>query len=369
MKREPAFGNKEVIDLLEGWLAEARKGELNYAAIAVCKRPNLAGCGFSGDMEKAGPALEAVEALHAKLQGWIRDRNPAVEDTVDRADYVTYNLVTASLTYDFLTWLVHEDMVRVRMGAPAPLKVHFYRGKNTNWTYANRGKLFEKVVRPALPLLGAVEESSVVGRWKPLLNMKEVVQWSREGQAVPRFTPTREAMETVQERFKEPGITITLREAPYWQHRNSNVEAWVKFATDLKGKGERVIFVRDTAKAQELMDGFETYPRASTNIQTRCALYEHSKFNLFVSNGPCALAQFGTKPFFIFPKLVEGDVFKPGSPEGFKEATGTAVGEQSPWSTPQQKLWWNDLGQDSYENISMAWESFVSNSQERSLNG
>lgn len=358
-KRPPAFGNKEVIKLLEGWLAEAKKGELCYAALAVCKRPNLAGCGFSGDMEKAGPALEAVEALHAKLSDWIIAREPALEHTSDKADHVTYNLITASLTYDFLSWLVHEDMLRARAGAPAPLKIHFYRGRGkvSNWTYANRGELFNNVVRPSLGLFNAVEEPNVMGKWRPLLTMKEVVEWSKEGQAVPKFRPPKAAIDLVQKRIGEPAITITLREAPYWKHRNSNLDAWMKFAGDLKSAGERVIFVRDTDKAQEAVYGFETCPEASTDIQVRCALYEHSRFNFFVSNGPCSLAQFGTRPFFIFPKLLEQDVFKPGSPEGFLAATGTAVGEQSPWSTPEQQLWWPDLGQDSYENISRAWES------------
>ncbi len=357
--RRPVHGNKEVVDLLEGWLAEARKGDLSYVGIAVCKRPNLAGCGFAGDMERSGPALEAVEALHLKLKTCIANRNPLPEEITARADYATYNLLTSSWTYDFLSWLVYTDMVRVRKGAPGPLKVHFYRGRNgmANVSQVNRDGLFEKVVRPSLSLFGAVEEPSIIGRCTPLLSMKDVVEWSREGQAVPRFKPTEWAAETVQKEFAEPAITITLREAPYWEHRNSNIGAWMKFGEDLKKKGERVVFVRDTSMAKVPLPGFETYPRASTDIQIRCALYEHSKFNLFVSNGPYTLAQFGTKPFFLFPKLLKQDDFKPGSPAGFKEATGTAVGEQSPWSTPDQRIWWSDLGQDTYENISMAWES------------
>lgn len=362
MRKEPAFGNREVVDLLERWLAEARKGELNYVGIAVCKRPNLAGCGFAGAMENSGPALEAVEALHLKLKTAIANRNPALEDVTDQGDYATYNLITASLTYDFLSWLVHEDMVRVRKGAPPPLKVHLYKGRGIDGgavNYVNRDKLLENIVLPVLPLFGAVEEPKVIGRCVPLLSMKDVVSWSREGQAVPKFTPTVDATDTVTRRFGESYITITLREAPHWTHRNSNVNAWTRFATDLKRKGERVVFVRDTAKVKEQLPGFETYPLASTDIQVRCALYEGARANLFVSNGPCTLAQFGTKPYLILPKLLNVDDFKPGSPTGFKEATGVAVGEQSPWATPQQRLWWKDLGQDSYENIAEAWESLA----------
>jgi hypothetical protein len=154
-------------------------------------------------------------------------------------------------------------------------------------------------------------------------------------------------------------VTITLRESSYWTHRNSNLAAWVQFAIDLKKAGERVIFVRDTEKADEQIDGFETCPIASSNILARFALYENSKANLFVSNGPATLALYGSKPWLQFtPVEKDGAPFMGNTPKFWRDSMGVPVGEQYPWSANNQRIVWL-YEPETYEGIKWAYDTWM----------
>lgn len=356
-QKEPAFGNREVIGLLESWLQEAKKGELNYAAILVCRLPNIGGCDFVGAPEMEPIVDEALARLKIKMEAYRRNRAMPPIDPRLGADYVCYNLANDPCSYDFFTWLVNAEMTRRREWAPAPLKVHFYRGIDgkTGLNTAKRTRMFEQVMRPSLALLGAVEDHEVRGSrhvWHQLL--RDATAGYNKGEAIPRVHPSYAAMNFVHARFPQPVVTITLRETDRWEYRNSNLPAWLQFAAYLKAQGERVVFVRDTDKATQPIPKHETFPEASLNLDTRVALYEQAKCNFFVSNGPFVLSLFGTRPWLNFIALKEGDDYAPNTPEGWKDCQGIGAGEQFPWSTPQQRIVW---AADTYENIVQAWES------------
>ena len=114
-----------------------------------------------------------------------------------------------------------------------------------------------------------------------------------------------------------------------------------------------MIFVRDTAKAHEPFDIFETCLQASLDLHARVALYERAKANLFVANGPCILAAFGDRPWLTFTPIEPDDsLYKANTAQFWRMYVGVDVGGQYPWSRPDQRIVWKA---DSYENICAAW--------------
>lgn len=85
-------------------------------------------------------------------------------------------------------------------------------------------------------------------------------------------------------------ITITLRECDHWPERNSNLPEWLESARRIERRGYRVVFVRDTLKAGEVLPGYTIDPAAAIDLDYRGALYRSSACNLFVSNGPAWFA-------------------------------------------------------------------------------
>ena len=137
-------------------------------------------------------------------------------------------------------------------------------------------------------------------------------------------------------RYELAPVVITLREAGYWPHRNSNLPEWLRFAEHLKEEGEKVIFVRDTAKAAKPLAEFLTWPKAALNLDVRMALYERARFCFFVANGPAGLAMFSNVPHVQFQTQYPG-----------------AQCPQWPWAAEDQRL---ICALDSYENLSREWE-------------
>ena len=190
---------------------------------------------------------------------------------------------------------------------------------------------------------------------------RDIVQWCKEGQAVPKLkAPSGAKMEAafwLHKRGIVNPVTITLREAQHWDHRNSNIEAWLHLAADLKRQGEQVVFVRDTRRAMETLaiGARSPIPKPRSTCKSAAALYEMAKANLFVANGPAAMAMFMDKPMFSMTPLEdEGHTYFPNTPSFWTEHMGiTPPGEQFPWLRPDQFLVFEH---DTYENISAAWE-------------
>ena len=153
---------------------------------------------------------------------------------------------------------------------------------------------------------------------------------------------------------KQAPVTITLREAAYSSHRNSNIDEWLKFAEYLIAQGERVLFVRDTKCAADPIEGYETCPAASIDIDVRLALYESAKANLFVSNGPWSLGLFGSRPWLMFNQIDAMDPYPPNTNQWWVNFHGIGVGEQFPWSRPDQRIVWL---KDTFVDMCTAWEN------------
>jgi hypothetical protein len=221
-----------------------------------------------------------------------------------------------------------------------------------------RLQMFVGVLRPLVKMIGAIEDHNAIGgRNEHFFVLKRVTEASKNGEPTPVLRPSAEATEVVANllRGKKP-ITITLREAENWTHRNSSLEAWLEFADSID---EQVIFVRDTSRAGEPLKGRFTFPMASTNLDIRLALYEQSAMNFFVGNGPFYLALFSSAPWMMFVHPKSDDPYFCSTPEFWRESHGIEVGEQFPWSRADQRIVWTN---DNYKNVCEAWQSWQTQS-------
>ena len=355
---EKAFGNPAVLEMLERWIAAARLGSINYVAIVGCVPPQHVLTDFAGSIQMEECVPTAIDTLREAVVKSIATRQPPWQpDPELTADYLCYNVAVGSLGFDFIPYLISAEMERVRMGAPAPLKIHFWRGDSGQLGLETeyRRQTFGGVVQPSLKLIGAVEDGGAARGRRSTYFYWDIVDRARQGEQVPKFKPPPEAVKRVQSWFleKEQPVTITLRESKSFPHRNSNRKAWLEFARELQRQGETVVIVRDTAKAYDPLPGFSTCPEASLLLDIRMALYERAKCNLFVSNGPGSLGWFGSHPFlqFIKPKEESRIFFETTS--WWKEAAHMEVGGQLPWCRPDQRIVWEA---DSFDNIRRAWD-------------
>ena len=370
-----ACGNTEVILLLETFLKEVRANpKIGYGTLILLEKGGEPHGGYAGDVQLEARAERAAMSCAEGIRDRVFNRVLPQRDPTVPADYVCYNVPSGSLSYDFLVWLIDAEMTRVREGAPPPLKVHFWYGRDgkAGIYMPAQQQMMDHVVKPSLALLGAVEDPDAVhGRYKNFHQLRDVANGVGAGEPIPRFrapTPARVAMlkwlDIADEDPRIP-VTITLREAAHWTHRNSNYEAWLRFGQYLRDRGERVIFVRDTAKANEPFHDFEICPQASISLHMRMALVEQSRCNLYVSNGPCTLAYFSDRPSLTFVVAEEeGAIYEANTPGFWRARNGLDVGEQYPWSLPDQRLIWQI---DTYENIVAAWESMPMNATRQKM--
>ncbi len=266
-------------------------------------------------------------------------------------------------SWDFLQWLVNAEIANTVAGAASgELKVVFrgeHRDDGLARPLADRQAIFENVMKPAIKLMAAeeapYEEGMELAPEVPYLPRFVVDHCTLNGGDVPYWRVPLESAREVQAYLngRKP-VVITLREASYYPTRNNNIEAWKEWARTC---GEDVIFVRDTSKADEPLEGFEICPRASKELWFRLALYHSARCNLFVANGPYNLVIYSPSPWLCFGQLhPEIPEWRAGSSEFWENAIGVPEGGQFPWSHNNQRLIWRD---DSLESIRDAWAQYL----------
>ncbi len=348
-------GNQPVIECLEEALRFAREHDSRNVVVSLTGYSEQYNILRNGEMCIDKFQLQALKQAVKVVEAEIANGEYPPSDPELDASHAVYNVVTAPIAFDFLVWLVTMEMGRISIGAPGPLKVGFFLGQDPARVMGegNRMNWLEHVFRPALGLIGAVETECALGQHNDCYTMRPIVQASRNGARVPRFS-------TPHASLIDPGcITITLRETKIWPHRNSDIPAWLRFAHDLRRKGENVIFIRDTAKAMEPLGDFETDPLASVSLEMRMARYQTAKANLFVSNGPATLGVFSDRPWLQFiPVEPAGSGYRSNTAEFWKGAHGLDPDcrEQYPWSSEAQRIVWE---KDTYRSISKAWEQIA----------
>jgi len=348
-------GNRDARRLLAEFSDLAARDSIGYVATVAAKEPNIFSIGYSGTVELEKVAVEGLKKTLTSLEANILNRTLPERDQklVDEGSYVCYNVTSSPLSFDFATWLMTMEMRRIKMGGKAPLKVGFWfgrDGKSGLTGMPDREQMLNKVCRPVIDLLGAKEDPKAVNGYNiDFFSYKHLVDDCKSGTPVPK-------LKTKTKLKLKPGyVTITLREASYWPHRNSKLDEWLRFAKYLEDKGERVIFVRDTAKADEPIKGFQTFPQAAKDLNIRMALYQGAKTNLFVANGPLTLALFSDVPWLKFFELDDQGAYNAGRSEYWRQCVGLDPDklEQFPWSKPNQRIVWKP---DYYTNLVTAWE-------------
>lgn len=356
-------GNAQVVELLEKWLERAKQGKLAFAIVVACD--NLKGVisNHAGSLQHAFGANWGLDTAKYQLMAKVTGRHlePMEANALAGGNKVCYNISKGPACFDFIAWLVLAEMKRVQEGAPAPLRVGFTMVDTPEERARHeqlRKAMYDGVIFPSLAFVGAVADPEACDAPEiDKYTIAPIVELANLGIAVPKLKPSAAALKAI-EQFLANGpapVTITLREADYMEFRNSNLDEWLKVAGYLQDRGERVIFVRDTAKATELITGFETCPAASIDLDIRLALYESAKCNLAVSNGPWMLMLFGTRPWLAFIEVDPLMPYHANTPQFWREWHGLdpLKGEQYPWCLPTQRIVWTA---DTYEHIVKAWQ-------------
>ena len=358
--RAASKATPKLLALLNRWLERAKLGQLNYIAVSICEGPIHVYHDFAGLPGMEFAANWGLDVLKSRLMHATANREPLPMAKTISADRFCWLATKAPACFDFFAWLIMAEMTRLREKAPAPLRVGFYWGKDCTMerTLQTQGRrqMYRNVIKPALAFVGAIEDPTCVeeGRIMERYTFTDICQACRLGEDVPLLTPSPEAVNGLAKiTSKGPYITVTLREAAYSAHRNSDLDEWLKFAEYLTAQGERVIFVRDTRHAMDKITGYETCPAASIDIDVRLALYENARCNLFVSNGPWSLALFGTRPWLFFNQIDAMDPYPPNTNQWWVQYHGIGEGEQFPWSRPDQRIIWK---RDTFANLCTAWE-------------
>lgn len=356
-------GGKEVMDCLHAVLKKAEEEKnINFIMITYTTSPSHYETMVAGVYGMEGAANLGLDLLKQRILLQLQSRALVrkVSEEVT-ADHVICNLPKMPMNFDFLSWLVVQEMNRVREGAPAPLKVQWFHGNDGRSCLDTLKKQhnFDHILRPMLTLIGAVEEEfNGSGRLVESCSLGPAVEGYRRGEQIPLFVVPKEFQNVVDRDLvaqcgKRP-VTITLREADHYDFRNSNLTEWLKLARYLKNRGEEVLFIRDTDNAIKEIEGFKICPPASFDLLSRAAVYKAAKANLFVSNGPAMLAVFMDVPWLIFNEVREK---WPNTSEAWLECAGIRPPEQWPWceGKPQRIIW----QEDKFEIMRDAWEEYI----------
>lgn len=357
----PVVGNKECLELAERLVERIKLGDVNAIGVAFAESPTLGFNDFAGTNESSFALIANLLQLQNRLLVPVSPTTlhvPAPVQTDIPANLVCYDINNEPVQFDFLPWIVTAKMTQIREGVPGPLKVAFVEGP-TNIEFehqeiVSRDYWMDHVIVPICRMVGAeITNEAINGRRPSCYSLIEIVEAFKKGERVPHLQVTPGANKVVRKTFSRPPITITLRESQHWPHRNSNPDAWLRFARELKRQGEYVVFVRDTQRAGDPLEEFSTYPAASRDLDIRVALYEYAKCNFFVDNGPFTLAVMLRTPWLAFVNADPMTGYIPNTPQWWKRNHGVAVGEQFPWSAPDQRIIWKP---DTFENLCEAWE-------------
>ncbi|XUM19754.1 6-hydroxymethylpterin diphosphokinase MptE-like protein [Bradyrhizobium oligotrophicum S58] len=277
------------------------------------------------------------------------------------AHHACYDLSQAPASYDFVTWLARAEMERRARGATERLRVAFVNGPADGFraradvqNIDEKRQLLDKVMRPALALFDAVEDDAAADGYLYHYWYRPMTDAARAGGAVPRCRSPIAAVMQMNCWLAGKGmtrpITITLRETRYSTVRNSDIDAWTEFARRRRAEGYDVVFVRDTAKADEPIGDFVTCPNAARDVWARLALYSRATCNMITANGPAELLQFSDYPFVEIKNSYD--------PAFWRRFGGIdAPNESLPWLGPHQVTTWE---QDTVDNIENAWSQWVS---------
>jgi hypothetical protein len=293
-------------------------------------------------------------------------------------------------SHDFCVFLVIAELMRREHGSKDPLRVSLLfndgvlgryefsiygildgRAGFPNLPLSYSNQMVAHVVRPAIEMIGAVAGPDLHTPIDPddIRDHCEypyfaclLVDAARAGYEIPQWKSENWARCEVDAFLQgEKPVIITLRETPLQPERNSRTKDWLAFAESIK-KDHPVVFLRDTAMANFPLGEWRTWPRASTDVRIRHALYQRAFCNMMVGNGSMAWCMFSPAPYLFFKQLIPAipeAEWEQGWPSGWRRQEHLEVGDQWPWAGPHQRITWKD---DTAQNICEEFEAFENSS-------
>jgi hypothetical protein len=224
-----------------------------------------------------------------------------------------YDLRYQHTTFDFFGWLIewaHRGATEIVFG---------------NSNNPIKRKRFETIVAPGPAFLGLPSREGNDGERVGLkTKFPRVIEFAKQ---VKSFRRLRTVLPP-----RDVEYTVTLRQEEINAFRNSNREAWLRFASEI---GATVI---------------EDYSVKPIHLYERMALYAGARMNFGMSCGPMWMCSQSEYPCMIFG-LVKHESFVRRCPIGW--------GENMPWCKEDQFVYWET---DDYENICTRYRDWQSNS-------
>jgi len=350
-------GNAQVIEGLELALARARYGAVRAAGVIFCEQATTEAV-YLGDQNARPNVIFGCEMLKHTIMTSVH-RVHSLENQPP-ANMMAYDLTRDPISFDFIPWLATAEMTRRREKAPAPLRVSFVANENALGDRVHPQLPFiQNVIRPALALFDAVE--GVAGeraRQADFVGLRDLARAYAQGEKIPQIVvPNTEAANEMLEYLgNRCPVTFTLRETHYGDSRNSNIDQWRQLAGWLRGHGEDIIVIRDTANADEPFDTHETSPIASRNLHARVALYRRAKLNMFVQNGPYSLMSYMSAPWLLFAQVDDDQPEDFNRPDNWCMVMPVNKHGQIPWATDKHRIVY---ARDNFENMARAYEELV----------
>ncbi len=183
--------------------------------------------------------------------------------------------------------------------------------------------------------------------------------WRHHGPKLS-FVSSNGAKKLIQEwltarRINKP-ITITLRDRPWSTLRNSSNGGWSKIIKKIITLNIPLVIIPDTERVfdseiSEIKGAYLCIP-ASISTEIRLALYESSRMNFSVNNGPGTMLMFSNAPYRYFAQPDN----EPETSSQLWNDIGLPVGSQLSINIKHQKIVWKS---DTYENIMSELEEII----------
>jgi hypothetical protein len=228
---------------------------------------------------------------------------------------VNYDMSTQLCSSDFYGWLVEWT-------AKGASEIVFdTREFRSGWPGGVARQRFESMILPGPALIGLPSREGGDGeRVGPRSKVGQLIAFARANKSFKRLRSVR-----------PPGtdrFTVTIRSAEQDRWRNSNREAWTRFANEI---GARIIedYIVEPFHRWDLM-----------------ALYAGAEMNFGVNCGPLFMCSLSAYPCMIF---------KFGAHRTLLEKSGARFGEQLPWCGENQFTFWDD---DTFANINSRYREW-----------
>ncbi|MEE2933733.1 MAG: tetratricopeptide repeat protein [Pseudomonadota bacterium] len=306
--------------------------------------------------------------------------------------YAFYDLQICTVTFDFLSFLLRAEMHRIQSnfkslhivfvpGDDDGFRMMHLTGDVSRWRLQNMhiaacsflSSIEGITVCPTRAQATSIEDNLAsnifpVDYTTHIFDSQKAIQASIDafmfagvvirhlkGDEVPVLTPTLRAQQYVREWYEKHAngrkvIAITLRESPNDPARNSNLDAWARFAATIDENEFLPVIIRDTdavfLPVPEELKGLCHFNEAAIDLDLRLAFYESAFLNMLVNNGPLQICYLNPKIRYLAYKMFNA------TNEADERATcgvyGIPIGGQLPMATPFQRIIWND---DCYETL------------------